>query len=127
MAYSLLMPTDARVIRYLAVGLVAGIVSGLLGVGGGIVIVPMLILVGGKTQHQAHATSLAAVIPIALVGASTYAADSSVDVGIALAISAGALVGAPLGAHYMAKMAEGSLKIAFGSLLIVMGAVLAWP
>jgi hypothetical protein len=112
--------------RYLLVGLVAGLVSGLLGVGGGIVIVPMLILVGGFTQHQAHATSLAAVIPIATVGAATYAFDNHVDVGIAIALAAGAIVGAPIGARLMARMPEMTLKIVFGFILLAMGGFLIW-
>jgi uncharacterized membrane protein YfcA len=113
-------------VRFLLVGLVAGVVSGLLGVGGGIVIVPMLVLVGGLSQHHAHATSLAAVIPIAAVGAATYALDDSVHLGIGAALALGAIFGAPLGARFMARFSEASLKITFGFLLIALGAFLVW-
>lgn len=111
----------------LAIGLGAGVVSGLLGVGGGIVIVPMLVLLAGLSQHEAHATSLAAVIPIASVGAATYAIDGSVELDIALWIAAGALIGAPIGARLMSRLPESTLKILFGGIGIAMGVLLAWP
>jgi len=113
-------------LRFLAIGLVAGVASGLLGVGGGIVIVPLLVLVAGLSQHQAHATSLAAVIPIAAVGAATYAFEGEVSFSIAALLAAGSLVGAPMGAAWMARLSERTLKLVFGSLLVVLGAFLAF-
>lgn len=95
--------------------------SGLLGVGGGIVMVPLLVLVLGFSQHHAHATSLAAVIPIATVGALTYAAEGEVEVGYAALFAVGSLVGAPLGAWAMSRMSESRLRSVFGALVIVMG------
>jgi len=113
-------------IKTLAIGLAAGLLSGLLGVGGGIVIVPLLVLLAGFTQKMAHATSLAAVIPIAAVAAATYAIEGEVNFVIAAFLAAGALVGAPLGARWMSNMSEGNLKIVFGSILALMGAFLVW-
>lgn len=107
-------------------GLVAGLMSGLLGVGGGIVMVPLLVLVAKQTQHQAHATSLAAVVLMGAVGAATFAADGQVDVPLALALAAGSLFGAPLGARIMARTAEGPLKIAFGALMLAVAGLLLW-
>jgi hypothetical protein len=107
-------------------GLVAGLMSGLLGVGGGIVMVPLLVFVARHDQHHAHATSLAAVIAIGIVGATTFAADGEVDVKLAALLAIGSLVGAPLGARVMDRTPEGSLKIAFGCLMIVVAGVLLW-
>lgn len=123
--------SDGRSIRVslavaLPVGLTAGVLSGLLGVGGGIVIVPMLVLLAGSSQKSAHATSLAAVVLIAAVGAATYAADGEVSFGLAALIAIGSLVGAPLGARWMSSMSEGTLKITFGCILLAMGAFLVW-
>ncbi len=106
-------------------GVGAGLLSGLLGVGGGIVIVPLLVLVASFSQHHAHATSLAAVIPIAAVGAATYATDGEVSVGIAALLTVGSLVGAPVGALWMSRLSEKTLKIVFGCILIGLGAFLA--
>lgn len=83
--------------------------------------VPLLVLLAGCSQHQAHATSLAAVIPIATVGAATYWIDGEVHVGYALLFAAGSLVGAPIGAHAMARMSEASLRVVFGILVIGLG------
>ena len=107
-------------------GLVAGLMSGLLGVGGGVVMVPLLVLVARQTQHEAHATSLAAVVLMGAVGAATFAAEGEVEVPLALALAAGSLLGAPLGARIMSRMAEGPLKIAFGVLMVVVAGLLLW-
>jgi uncharacterized membrane protein YfcA len=101
-----------------AIGLAAGLGSGLLGVGGGIIMVPLLTALAGLSQHQAHATSLAAIIPIAFVGMLAFAAESEVDFGIAAHIALGSLIGVPLGAAIMARVREGLLMTLFGGLMI---------
>jgi uncharacterized protein len=106
------------------VGLLAGLFSGLLGVGGGIVMVPLLVLLAGESQHEAHATSLAAILPIAVVGAATFAVAGEVDLRLAWLLAAGAVAGAPIGARLMARSDEDVLKVAFGALMVVSGAVL---
>lgn len=104
----------------------AGLLSGLLGVGGGIILIPLLVLIG-FSQHEAHATSLAAICPIAIVGATTFALADEVEYGLAVALAAGSLIGAPVGARVMAGLPERWLKIVFGVVMIVAGAVLLWP
>ena len=102
-------------------GLVAGILSGLLGVGGGIIIVPLLVALVHLSQHQANATSLAAIVPIGAVGALTFALDGEVDLEVAGLLALGALVGAPVGARIMSRIEERPLKIMFGVLMIAVG------
>ena len=103
------------------VGLVAGIFSGLFGVGGGIVMVPLIVAVAGVSQHEAHATSLAAILPIATVAAARFGVNEEINYGIAILLGLGSLVGAPLGARVMAGISEGALKIAFGALMVTVG------
>lgn len=110
----------------IASGLVAGVMSGLLGVGGGVVLVPLLVTVAHLSQHEAHATSLAAVVFIAAVGAATFGADGEVEVTLAALLAAGSLFGAPLGARIMATTAEGNLKVAFGVLMLIVSGLLLW-
>ena len=110
----------------IASGVVAGVMSGLLGVGGGIVMVPLLVMVGHLSQHEAHATSLAAVVFMAAVGAATFGADGKVEVELAALLAAGSLFGAPLGARIMANTAEGNLKTAFGILMLIVSGFLLW-
>ncbi|MGH2752119.1 MAG: TSUP family transporter [Actinomycetota bacterium] len=105
----------------LVVGLAAGLLSGLLGVGGGIILVPLLVGVVHLSQHHAHATSLAAIVPIAAVGALTFARDDAVDLVVAGLLVLGALVGAPLGARILAGLEAGLLKTLFGLLMIAVG------
>ncbi len=102
----------------IGIGLLAGLLSGLLGVGGGTVLVPLLVLIG-LSQHEAHATSLAAIVPIAAVGGLTFALQDEIDYALGLLLAAGALAGAPLGARVMASLKEGPLKILFGVLIFV--------
>jgi uncharacterized membrane protein YfcA len=111
----------------LAVGAAAGLASGLLGVGGGIVLVPILVMMLGFTQHEAHGTSLAAIVPIAVVGAVAFASAGYVAYGIAACLAAGSLVGAPVGARLLRRTSESSLKIMFGLLLLVVAVELLWP
>ena len=99
-------------------GLVAGVASGFLGVGGGIVMVPLLVTFAGMSQHEAHATSLAAILPIAVVGGATFAVAGEVDYAIAAALVAGSLLGALLGARLMRRTSDRGLKIVFGVFLV---------
>ena len=116
-----------RTASIVAIGLGAGATSGLLGVGGGIVMVPLLVATAGFTQHKAHATSLAAIVPIAAIGATRFAVDGSVDYGAAALLAVGSLLGAPLGARIMAHSREGVLKLSFGLLTVLVATRLIWP
>ena len=106
------------------VGAVGGVTSGLLGVGGGILIVPLLVLWAGYSQREAHAWSLGAIVPIAIAGLVTYGAAGEVRVFEALALAAGSIVGAALGAGALSRMPERQLKIAFGGFLIICAGVM---
>ena len=111
-------------VKLVAVGFTAGILSGLFGIGGGIVMVPLLVFVASFKQHQAHATSLAAGMFLAAAGGITYAVAGDVDPLAAALLAAGALVGAPLGAKVMHGVSPNRLKIAFGVLLAVISVVM---
>ena len=104
--------------KLIAIGLGGGLLSGLLGVGGGIVMVPLLVLWAGFAQRDAHATSLGAIIPISIAGIATYGAAGEVRYGTALALAAGSVLGAPIGARLLSRMDERLLKIVFGVFLI---------
>jgi uncharacterized protein len=104
--------------KLVAIGLGGGLLSGLLGVGGGIVMVPLLVLWAGYAQREAHATSLGAIIPISIAGIATYVVAGEVRYGTALALAAGSVVGAPIGARLLSRMDERLLKIVFGVFLV---------
>jgi uncharacterized membrane protein YfcA len=110
--------------RLVAVGALGGLLSGLLGVGGGIVMVPLLVLWLGVDQRTAHATSLGAIIPIGLAGLVTYGVAGEVRLPEALALLAGSLLGAQIGAGALARIDERALKAVFGVFLLAVSVVM---
>ena len=112
---------------YLAAGLGAGILSGLLGVGGGIVLVPLLVIALKWEQKPAQATALVLVSMAALAGVVGYAAAGYVAVLPAVFILVGGLTGAWLGAILVQRIHAHWLQVAFGVLLIAAAVRLAWP
>jgi uncharacterized membrane protein YfcA len=87
------------VLLYLLLGLIAGITSGLIGVGGGIIIVPALVFLFGFSQHEAQGTTLALLVPpIGLLAAWTYYQNGYVDLKVAGYICAGFFLGGLFGA-----------------------------
>jgi uncharacterized membrane protein YfcA len=101
-----------------ASGMVAGLLSGVFGIGGGILIVPALTLWLGMDQRRAHGTSLAAVVPIAVAGVVGYAIDGHIDVEDALLLAAGSMVGALFGTRLLSFLPHRTLRIAFALLLL---------
>jgi uncharacterized membrane protein YfcA len=104
------------------IGLFAGVLSGLFGIGGGIVIVPLLVLVVGLTTTQAAGTSLAALLlPVGALGALEYWRGGFVDLGFAAVLAVGLLVGAYLGARLGISLPVEVVQRGFGVLLVVVG------
>ena len=101
-------------------GLVAGVVSGLFGVGGAIVIVPGLVLLAQLPQHTANGTSLAAlVLPVGILGFLQYYKRGQVNLPYAAIIALGLLFGALIGAKLAGTMSDTSLRRAFAVLLLL--------
>ena len=98
--------THGSVLRIVLVGLVAGFLSGLFGVGGGILMVPALVLVLGFDQRLAHGTSLAAVLPIAISSLTSYALEDKVDWRVGLLLAVGAVAGAVVGTHFLHRLPQ---------------------
>jgi uncharacterized membrane protein YfcA len=110
--------------KLFGIGLVGGLLSGLLGVGGGIVMVPLLVLWARYSQREAHAVSLGAIIPISMAGIATYGVAGEVRYWQALGLAAGSVVGARIGAGYLARIDERLLKVVFGTFLVGVAALL---
>jgi uncharacterized membrane protein YfcA len=107
------------------IGLVGGAFSGLLGVGGGIVMVPLLTLWAAYSQRDAHAISLGAIIPISFVGVLTYGVAGQIKVVDGAALITGSVVGVRVGTGVLARASERALKIAFGMFLLGVAVLLA--
>jgi uncharacterized protein len=109
------------------IGLAAGVLSGLFGIGGGVIIVPLLILLLGFTAQQAVGTSLAALLlPVGLGGAIQYWQAGQVNILNAAILAFGLLIGAFIGARLGLSLPTEGLQRAFGVLLVVIGIRLAF-
>src|SRR5512145_310235 len=106
------------------IGLVSGVASGLFGVGGGVVMVPAMVLLLSppiRDVKQAIGTSLAVIIPTALIGSYKHFTQGNVDWRTALALAPTAVLGGYAGAWLTTQVPAGNLKRAFGGLLVLVG------
>jgi uncharacterized protein len=107
--------------RLLLIGLVAGFFAALFGVGGGILIVPMLILVAAFPERRAASTSLAAIGVTALVGTIVYGLHGYLHPVDAVLVGVPAMAGAVAGATLQQRVAGRTLSLAFAALLVAIG------
>ena len=107
--------------RLVGIGLVAGLFSALVGVGGGIVIVPLLILLLGFEAKPATGTSLAAILITAAAGVLLYALEGEVDVAHAALVGIPAMFGAVLGAAAQQRVTGRTVQLGFAALLATIG------
>lgn len=111
-----------NILSFIVLGLFAGAFSGLVGVGGGVIIVPTLVFLFGFTQHQAQGTTLALLVPpIGILAAYTYYKGGYVDFKVAGLICLGFLLGGLIGSKFAVGLNEYWLKKIFGAVMILMG------
>ena len=118
---------EGSIATIVLVGVAAGFLSGLFGVGGGILIVPGLVLVAKMDQRIAHGTSLAAVLPISASSLLSYWAHDHVDWRVGTCLAVGALAGAVLGTRLLSVLPHRALAIGFAGLLVVTAVRLFLP
>ena len=106
-------------------GLGAGVISGLFGVGGGVVMVPGLVLLLGLGPHKAHATSVAAIVVAAAAAMTPFAVAGDIDWAAAPVLLAGGAAGAVMGARLLGKVSAAWLNRGFVVLLLITAARLA--
>lgn len=109
-----------NLILYIVIGVFAGIISGLIGIGGGVIIVPCLIYIFGFSQHAAQGTTLAMLIPpIGLLAAWAYYKQGHVNLPVAGLICLGFVLGGYFGAKIAIGFSEVLLRKIFGVCLLV--------
>lgn len=113
-------------VRAVMLGLGAGFVSGLLGIGGGVIIVPGLVLWLGLEQHRASATSLTVIVVAATTASLSFAVDGDVDWPAALTVLVGSGAGAYVAARYMSRIPSVWLARAFVAVALIAAARLAF-
>ena len=117
----------SEMIIILAMGLSTGILSGLLGVGGGVVLVPMMVFILGAEQHMAQGVSMLFIIPTALSGLYHLFKCKLVNLQVAMFIASGALVGTLISANFVQLIPAADLKKLFGAFVIFSGIRMVMP
>lgn len=109
------------ILTLLVIGLAAGVLSGFLGIGGGIIIVPSLVYFLSMTQHSAQGTSLAMfLMPIGILGAYNYYKSGNMDLKMAVIMALAFVVGSYFGSKVSLQVDEATLKKSFGVLMLIM-------
>ena len=109
-------------LAFILLGLIVGVLSGLVGIGGGVFIVPALVYIWGMSQYQAQGTTLALLVPpIGILGAWAYYKQGYVDLKVASLICIGFVFGSLLGAKIAIGLSKVALKRVFGGFLLVIG------
>jgi len=112
---------------YLSLGLLAGVLSGFLGIGGGSILIPAFVFLLGMSQHQAQGTTLALMVPpIGLLAAWRYYIAGDVKIKVALWVCIGFFLGALVGAEFVQKIPDLLLKRIFGLLLLSISLRMIW-
>mgnify|MGYP006143239909 CR=1 FL=1 len=111
--------TTTTLILLLCIGLLAGVLSGLIGIGGGIIMIPLLLLLG-LSQHQAQGTSLAVLaVPVTALAAFNYYKEGYVDWKYAAVIAVFFVIGGYIGSKFAIQIDEKILKKIFGFILLL--------
>jgi len=111
------------ILGLLVLGLVGGIASGLIGIGGGVILVPALVFMFGMQQHLAQGTTMALMVPpIGILGAWTYWHEGYVDLKVAALLCLGFVVGSLIGARFATSLSNHMLEQVFGVALLILGA-----
>ncbi|HEY3275524.1 MAG TPA: sulfite exporter TauE/SafE family protein [Syntrophorhabdaceae bacterium] len=110
----------ASAVIFLLIGCATGFLSGMMGVGGGVVMVPLMVMLAGMGQHLAQGTSLLAMVPISISGAFTHYRLGNVRKDIAWGLAAGALAGGFLGAVSAGALPDAYLRVIFAAVGIWM-------
>jgi uncharacterized membrane protein YfcA len=115
---------SSRLLRLAAIATAAGAFSGLFGVGGGTILVPLLVLWLGYGQKEATGTSLAAIIVIGVLAAGAHALYGNVDLWMGVLIAAPAVAGVVAGTAIQQRISERAVALAFVVLLLASAALL---
>jgi uncharacterized membrane protein YfcA len=115
-----------RTLKLAVIGTAAGVFSGLFGVGGGTVMVPLLVMWLGYGEREATGTSLAAIVIIASVAAATQAAYGNVDVGKGLLIGLPAVAGVLTGTAVQQRVLQRHISLIFAALLVIVALTLVF-
>ena len=109
-----------EIIIFIIVGIAAGMLSGMFGVGGGVIIVPALVYFAGMSQHEAQGTSVGLMLlPIGILAAYNYHKSGNLDIKAGLVIAAAFVIGGYFGSKMSLGISPANLKKIFGGLIMI--------
>lgn len=110
---------DTKPIKLIGIGLIAGIVNGLFGSGGGTLVVPALVFLIGVKDYKAHATAISIILPLSIISTFIYFKNNIIRFDIALVITLGGVLGSFIGAKILKKVPAPVLRKIFGIVIII--------
>ena len=115
------VPGYANIIIFLITGAITGFLSGMMGVGGGTIMIPVMVILIGFTQHVAQGTSLLVMVPTGAIGAFTHWKMGNVEKGILWGLIPGIILGTYLGGNFANIIPEDTLRLIFAFIMIFVG------
>ncbi|HEY8363479.1 MAG TPA: sulfite exporter TauE/SafE family protein [Tissierellaceae bacterium] len=112
--------------KLLLIGLVAGLINGLFGSGGGTIIVPALVFLMGVNDYKAHATAILIILPLSVISTIIYFSNNLIPFKTAIHVTIGGVVGSFLGAKLLNKIPINILRKIFGSIIIYTAIRMIW-
>lgn len=109
---------DHNKYKLIAIGVVAGLINGLFGSGGGTIIVPALVFLLGLQDYKAHATAIPIILPLSIISVTVYLLNNKIPFDIALLVASGGIAGSYVGAKFLNKIPVKYLRKIFGSVII---------
>lgn len=113
-------------LKLLSLGLVTGLINGVFGSGGGMIIVPALILFLGLKDYKAHATAISIILPLSIISTIIYLLNNTIPLKISFLVMIGGLVGSYIGAKLLNKIPTTILRKIFGSVIIYTAIRMIW-
>ncbi|KNF09247.1 putative permease [Gottschalkia purinilytica] len=105
--------------KMLAIGLIAGIVNGLFGSGGGTIVVPAMVFLLGMDEHKSHATAISIILPISIISTLIYFKNGILDFKVAGIVTIGGIIGGYIGAKLLNRIPRKILRKMFGTFMII--------
>lgn len=112
--------------KLLIIGLVAGLINGLFGSGGGTIVVPALVFLMGINDYKAHATAIFIILPLSIISTIIYFSNNFIPFKIAISVTIGGVIGSFLGAKLLNKIPINILRKIFGSVIIYTAIRMIW-
>ncbi|HHV38121.1 MAG TPA: sulfite exporter TauE/SafE family protein [Tepidimicrobium sp.] len=110
---------DSQTIKLIAIGLIAGMINGLFGSGGGTLVVPALVFLIGMEDYKAHATAISIILPLSIISTFIYLRGKAIPLHMGIVIVSGGMVGSFIGAKFLKRVPNNILRKAFGSVIII--------